>query len=94
MLLVLILKRVDSGFMEQYSALKTPALTFVKESLAKIKIDEIIVTGHSLGGAVAAMLGVLLSEEVPDVLTRVVTFGSPTPGDVNFQRLFNSRYAQ
>ena len=59
MLLVLILRRVNSGFMEQYSALKTHALTFVKESLAKIKIDEIIVTGHSLGGAVAAMLAFL-----------------------------------
>ena len=77
--------------MEQYLALKTPVLTFVKESIANIKIDEIIVTGHSLGGAVAAMLGVLLSQEVTDVLTRVVTFGSPTPGDAKFQCLFNSR---
>ena len=67
-------------------------LSYVENTMERVRnVDEILVTGHSLGGAVASMLGVLISERFPDVITRVVTFGSPTPGNIQFQRLFNFR---
>ncbi len=78
--------------MQQYEGLKQNALSYIDNTLKKENnIDEILITGHSLGGAVAALLGVLVSERYSESVTRVVTFGSPTPGNIEFQRLFNSR---
>ena len=78
--------------MQQYEGLKESALSFIDNALKKeSNIDEILITGHSLGGAIAAMLGVLISEKYHERTTRVVTFGSPTPGNIEFQRLFKSR---
>jgi predicted lipase len=43
-------------------------------------IDDIVLTGHSLVGAVATLAAVILKNQGLDEV-RVVTFGSPRPGD-------------
>lgn len=84
--------KVHRGFMQQFEGIKQSAISFIDNALKKDRnIDEILITGHSLGGAIAAMLGVLVSEKYQERTTRVVTFGSPAPGNIEFQRLFNSR---
>ncbi len=39
---------------------------------------EVVLTGHSLGGAVSALLGFLLRQRIPGLCLRCVTFGSPS----------------
>ncbi|CAN0569737.1 unnamed protein product, partial [Ectocarpus sp. 12 AP-2014] len=46
---------------------------------------KIVILGHSLGGGVAALLGVLLKDAIPDV--RVVGFATPACADIGVSRL-------
>lgn len=43
-------------------------------------------SGHSYGGAQLCALGVLILQSHPDATVRVVTYGSPRPGGITFQR--------
>lgn len=49
----------------------------------------VYVTGHSLGGALATLVGMAL-KRVEGVQTHVVTFGSPRVGDQEFVKAFES----
>lgn len=59
------------------------------------KLEALYVTGHSLGGAMAAMMGVMLKHErkyrspednIAGLLKAVYTFGQPMIGDPNFAK--------
>jgi hypothetical protein len=59
------------------------------------RLEALYVTGHSLGGAMAAMMGVMLKHErkfsssednVADLLKAVYTFGQPMIGDPSFAK--------
>ena len=47
----------------------------------------IVVTGHSLGGALASLAGVVLKASLPSRDLKVYTFGQPRTGDSAFVRL-------
>ncbi|CAM9302396.1 unnamed protein product [Pylaiella littoralis] len=47
--------------------------------------NNIVILGHSLGGGVAALLGVLLKDAIPDV--RVVGFATPACADIGVSKL-------
>jgi predicted lipase len=51
-----------------------------------------LVTGHSLGGAVATLLSLRLFEYL-GFAPKVITFGSPRVGDRSLRKLFNARIA-
>eukprot|EP00752_Nemacystus_decipiens_P001837 g1772.t1 len=59
----------------------------VVHQLIKLRREghKIVILGHSLGGGVAALLGVLLKDAIPDV--RVVGFATPACADVGVSRL-------
>jgi hypothetical protein len=57
----------------------------VKSWLAEIGARPAVVTGHSLGAAMATLTAARLPA------SRLVTFGSPRVGDVDFARLFGGR---
>jgi pimeloyl-ACP methyl ester carboxylesterase len=44
----------------------------------------VIITGHSLGGAVASIIAAHLQDHIPDL--HLVTFGSPRPGGSRFSK--------
>ncbi|CAM9679024.1 unnamed protein product [Scytosiphon promiscuus] len=46
---------------------------------------KVVILGHSLGGGVAALLGVLLKDAIPDV--RVVGFATPACADIGVSKL-------
>jgi predicted lipase len=46
--------------------------------------DRVIITGHSLGAAIASVAGPWASLTWPAADVRVVTFGSPLPGNSQF----------
>jgi predicted lipase len=53
--------------------------------------NEIYLSGHSAGGAMATLLGYFLSKDMPDKKINVVTFGSPRVGNYGFKLDFTAR---
>lgn len=76
--------RAHAGFVGLYAKLRDHVHSMVKQSGASV----VIVTGHSLGGALATLAGPDLAGAGYDV--KVVTFGAPPVGDGNFVKMFDS----
>jgi hypothetical protein len=55
------------------------------------KLERLYITGHSLGGAMAALMAVMIQHEhkykrIAELLSAVYTFGQPMIGDPNFAK--------
>lgn len=72
-----------SGFWDVYKGIKAPALDAVQKAVSTHDVAEIVITGHSLGGAVSYYLTMLLMEDpaIDGVKIKLVVFGAPRPGD-------------
>ncbi len=79
--------RMEKGFYEDYEALRDRIVEEVRILASRLKDPKVLVTGHSLGGAIASGLATDLGTR--DLRPDVWTFGSPRPGDASFMRLFN-----
>ena len=53
--------------------------------------NDIFITGHSSGGAMATLLGYFLSKDMPTKKINIVSFGSPRVGNYAFRFDFMSR---
>lgn len=73
--------RVHKGFLVAYDSLKGE----IAKWLGEVRTTALVVTGHSLGAAMAT----LLASTRPDA--DLVTFGSPRVGDADFAATFASR---
>jgi predicted lipase len=82
--------QVHSGFYRQYLVVRDKIHEIVRQWIETETISGIIVTGHSLGGALATLCAVDLqfNFEFP---IGVVTFGSPRVGNKSFAVSFNRR---
>lgn len=58
--------------------------TQLKADYAGLGGGNIIVTGHSMGGVLAAYLARLIQKDFPGKVKYVMAFGSPKPGDSKF----------
>jgi predicted lipase len=56
--------------------------------------QKIIVTGHSLGGALAALTAQQIEMDIGDRVQAVYTFGMPRPGDATLATAYNQRPGQ
>ncbi|KAK6984870.1 lipase-3 domain-containing protein [Favolaschia claudopus] len=76
---------VHTGFLNSYNGVADDVIRIVKEQLVAHPGYRIIVTGHSLGGGVAAIaapsLRVALGDAVP---LKLYTFGQPRTGDPSY----------
>lgn len=91
---------VHHGFLTAYTELKDGVRAAIKEALAASRAKQILVTGHSLGGAIATIcsldlqydIGALEESQVEDLIGHagviLYTFGSPRLANLNFTRLF------
>jgi hypothetical protein len=90
---------VPLGFSESADLLmKSPAFKSILESIQKSASNtnpkenfEVLVTGHSLGGATATAVKARIQDSLPDEYkTRVqaITFGSPPAGNAEFNRIY------
>lgn len=61
----------------------------IRAWLKKNTIQEYIITGHSLGGAMATIFA---SRQDPAKVRRIITFGAPRVGGNDFRKAFNSQY--
>jgi predicted lipase len=74
---------VHSGFYNCYKAVRNDVMQFVR------KHEHVLITGHSLGAAIASLLAVAIALDTHVDLS-IATFGSPRVGDNAFVNLFNS----
>ena len=77
--------KVHEGFQIAADALLPQVIAW----LAGSSPDDLLITGHSLGGAIATYAGLILHEQHPAL--RVVTFASPRVGNAAFAAAFASR---
>jgi len=79
--------KVHKGFYDQFK----DAWPLLRDHLSRTpKNREIHFVGHSLGGALATLAGLLAVQAFGFQNVHVCTFGSPKVGDLNFARLFNA----
>jgi len=72
---------VHRGFFRKYRSLRAQML----EIVAQRKPTQLLLTGHSMGGAIACLAALDLHYQFEDIELHVVTFGSPRVGNRAFQ---------
>jgi hypothetical protein len=79
--------RVHTGFFVAIKSVQGEILAVIRRLMAE-RTRRIIVTGHSLGGALAMLCALSLAEAWlhPE---HVITFGQPRVGDAAFKRYYN-----
>ena len=66
-------------------------LSAVKSTLSSQGLSEVIVVGHSLGGALALLDGLYLSLQLPGVAVNVISYGMPRVGNQAFANFVDSQ---
>ncbi|MCI5208899.1 MAG: DUF2974 domain-containing protein, partial [Candidatus Electrothrix sp. ATG2] len=83
--------RVHSGFYGAFQAVKTPLVNILSDLGSDKKIW---LTGHSLGGALAAICLAELQESIHDRFQACYTFGQPRIGHGNFANFIKINYGE
>lgn len=76
--------RVHAGFLSAYNAVAPDVLRIVKTQLETHPSYQIIVTGHSLGGAIAPLGAISIRSVHPHIPIKLFTFGQPRVGNPSF----------
>lgn len=80
--------RVHSGFLEIY---KAPNVRASIHNMISKDIQQVKISGHSQGAALAILCGVDLEYNFPDKDYEVVLFGAPRVGNRAFRESYNKR---
>ncbi|KAJ7664523.1 Alpha/Beta hydrolase protein [Mycena polygramma] len=76
--------RVHRGFLAAYNDVVDEVLAIVKQQLEDFPSYSVVVTGHSLGGAVASLAAPSIKTAHPQVPLKLYTFGQPRVGTSKF----------
>ncbi len=77
--------QMHKGFSISYLSVRDRIHQYLNDN----NISEVIVTGHSLGGALATLCGRDIQYNFPEHAVSVYTFGSPKVGNAAFVRSYN-----
>lgn len=86
---------VHSGFQQALyyidKSTKKPAFSSILDRVSALSVrsSDVIITGHSLGGAIATLFAIKLALARPDIIPRLqlITFGAPAVGFEGFKSL-------
>lgn len=79
--------RLHSGFLNSYLLYREFILKHINE-----EIDEINITGHSYGGAVAVICSIDIVNENPQKMVETIVFGCPKVGNRAFSKIYNEMH--
>ncbi|KAJ4000666.1 Alpha/Beta hydrolase protein [Lentinula boryana] len=85
---------VHSGFWKLYKGIRSFILEGIRKGFEEHEdIEELVITGHSMGAAVSYILlldQILVSDDIlpANLPIKLVAFGSPRPGDANLARYY------
>jgi hypothetical protein len=87
----------EDGFTDVYESLVVAAdgngprvVEVLKAILTPVSSATLAITGHSLGGALATLLALEVTESGAFATPEVITFASPTVGDPQFARTYDT----
>ena len=86
---------VEEGFYKAYKILDSDIYDKIKDISLKYNVNNLFITGHSLGAALATLLAfdIVSNNKYNKInITSLITFGSPRVGNQQFVNLFNSHY--
>jgi len=84
--------KVHKGFADAHGKSANEVLSAVKSGLQSTGTNSVLVTGHSLGAAIAAMDALMLRQNLDSsVSINAVVFGLPRGGNVAFANLIDSQ---
>jgi hypothetical protein len=78
------------GFTEEYLALHAEVQERFNLLMEDRRYPSLLVTGHSLGGALACLCAYRLRTALPSPELRVITFGQPRVGTMYWQSMYNA----
>ena len=83
---------VEKGFYESYTYISSEIQECVLKLSANYNTNNVMITGHSLGGALAYLYAFDVMINLPKtlIIDSVITFGSPRVGNNLFVNLYNS----
>lgn len=84
---------VHAGFWRLYSGIKLPVLEAIRKGIRENEVDELVLAGHSLGGAMSFLLALDLlvseaSNTVSEIDMTVMAFGAPRVGNAALARVW------
>lgn len=80
-------RKVHRGFYQQYTSIQDTVIEFIY----KYQPLRLVITGHSLGGALATLFSYdIIRDGLYKGHLNCVTFGSPRVGNIRFARHYNS----
>jgi predicted lipase len=80
---------VEHGMYSVYASMRTDVLSTLNNMVSKYGTRRLLITGHSLGGALATLTAFdLLYSKAPFVVDDLITFGSPRVGNEQFAQYF------
>ena len=80
--------KVHTGFYKANNGLKSKTIAAIKRILQKTGYNNVVVTGHSLGAAVAQLISMEL--RYASIFNTVYNFGQPRIGDDKYARYVNT----
>lgn len=72
------------GFVDEHAKTAAPILAAVQKTMAQFKSTSVLLTGHSLGAALATIEGVYLPLHIKGATFKTVVFSSPRVGNEAF----------
>eukprot|EP01062_Namystynia_karyoxenos_P026207 TRINITY_DN20434_c0_g1_i1.p1 TRINITY_DN20434_c0_g1~~TRINITY_DN20434_c0_g1_i1.p1 ORF type:complete len:1777 (+),score=357.84 TRINITY_DN20434_c0_g1_i1:82-5412(+) len=83
------LPRCHRGFLKAYRMIEPEVIERLGPILKRYPQHEVLVTGHSLGGALACLMAYSLTVKFQDVVPIVYTYGCPKVGNRAFRRHYD-----
>ncbi|KAG7446215.1 alpha/beta-hydrolase [Guyanagaster necrorhizus] len=81
---------VHGGFRDAQASTASEILAEVQSLIESKGTDNLVVVGHSLGGALAELDGLFFALNIPSASINVVTYGTPRVGNLAFAELIDS----
>ncbi|KAK0202293.1 alpha/beta-hydrolase, partial [Desarmillaria ectypa] len=86
--------QVHSGFLETFSRTASTILATAQSALASTGAENVVLTGHSLGGALATLDALMLNDALTNVSIKTATFGSPRVGNQAFADFVDASFSK
>ncbi|PPQ84900.1 hypothetical protein CVT25_004568 [Psilocybe cyanescens] len=88
---------VHSGFWALYQGIRSSVLRAIRQGITSHSPNELVLTGHSMGGSICYLLGIdLLANDdylVPRLRLKLAVFGCPRAGDAELVNYFREQVA-
>ncbi|KAK0466696.1 Alpha/Beta hydrolase protein [Armillaria novae-zelandiae] len=81
---------VHSGFLATFSRTASTVLSTVQSALTSTGAQSVVVTGHSLGAALATLDALMFHDALTNISIQTTTFGSPRVGNQAFADFVDS----